>query len=549
MSERTGRDGGDGAAGALDGSDAAETSGGQDPRPLWLPRLAGLAAALLVWVSLGGSENLSPDARWVATIGTLMAVWWMTEAIPLSATALLPIVLIPMLTESTVGEATAPYASSIVFLFLGGFLIAIAMEKWNLHRRVALLTLVRVGVEPRRIVLGMMIATGFLSMWVSNTATTLMMLPIGLSVLTLVIERSADAPGAPAGDAGGDDGSAGERLEAGGRISDVVENEDVRRFGICLMLAIAWSASMGGLGTLLGSPPNAIVAGYAADELGREIGFLEWMMVGLPLAATFIVIGWLLMTRVLYRFELDEVPGGREMIEERIRDLGPVGQGEKAVMAVFASAAFLWVVPGLLTSLPGVGESLGALDALDDTAIAVGAGIAMFLIPAEGSRRMVLEWKDAEEGLPWGVLLLFGGGLSLASAVASTGLDGWFGEQVTGLGALPGILLVAAIVTIVLFLTEITSNTATAATFIPVLGGVAVGIGADPLSLLIPAAFAATCAFMLPVGTPPNAIVFGTGTVTIAQMARGGIVLNLVGVLLITLFCYTLGAFALGLTF
>ncbi len=306
---------------------------------------------------------------------------------------------------------------------------------------------------------------------------------------------------------------------------------------------------MGGLGTLLGSPPNAIVAGYAADELGRDIGFFEWMLLGFPLACVFILIGWVLMTRVLYPFKLAEIPGGREMIAGEIRKLGPLSQGEKMVMIVFGSAAFLWVVPGLLASIPGLGGLMGPLGDLDDTAIAIAAGITMFILPGRGRREMVLNWQDAEDGLPWGVLLLFGGGLSLAGAVASTGLDSWFGEQVSGLGALPIVLLVAAVVTIVLFLTEVTSNTATAATFIPVLGGVAVGIGSDPMTLLIPAAFAATCAFMLPVGTPPNAIVFGTGAVTIGQMARGGVVLNLVGIVLITVFCYALGGFALGLEF
>jgi sodium-dependent dicarboxylate transporter 2/3/5 len=412
------------------------------------------------------------------------------------------------------------------------------MEKWNLHRRVALLTLRRVGVEPTRIVLGLMLATGFLSMWVSNTATTLMMLPIGLSVLALVTERAGPkATAIPE-----------HEHHRPGHV-DFIRDENIRRFGVCLVLAIAWSATMGGLGTLLGSPPNAIVAGYAADELGRDIGFLEWMMLGLPIAIVFILIGWVLMTRVLYRFDLAEIPGGRQMIDDEITKLGPISQGEKMVMTVFGSAAFLWVVPGLLGSIPGLGPQLGAFGDMDDTAIAIAAGIAMFLLPGRGSREMVLNWKDAEDGLPWGVLLLFGGGLSLAGAVAATGLDEWFGQQVSGLGVLPIVLLVAAITTLVLFLTEITSNTATAATFIPVLGGVAVGIGADPMTLLIPAAFAATCAFMLPVGTPPNAIVFGTGAVTIAQMARGGVVLNLVGIVLITTFCYVLGGVALGLKF
>lgn len=520
--------------------------GGRSARMIWGLRAFGVIVALLVWIAMGQAEGLSSDARWVATIATLMAIWWMTEAIPLSATALLPIVLIPMLTERTVGEATAPYASSIVFLFLGGFLIAIAMEKWNLHRRIALLTLARVGVEPKRIVLGMMLATGFLSMWVSNTATTLMMLPIGLSVLALVAERSGESLKAAA--PGHDPAGHAHDHHRAGHV-DFIFDENIKRFGTCLLLAIAWSASMGGLGTLLGSPPNAIVAGYAADELGRTIGFLEWMMLGVPLAFAFILVGWVLMTRVLYRFKVAEIPGGKEMIDDEIHKLGPLSQGEKMVMLVFGSAAFLWVVPGVLANLPWVGERLGPFGELNDTAIAVAAGIAMFILPARGRREMVLSWQDAEDGLPWGVLLLFGGGLSLAGAVAGTGLDSWFGEQITGLQVLPIVLLVAAVATIVLFLTEVTSNTATAATFIPVLGGVAVGIGADPMTLLIPAAFAATCAFMLPVGTPPNAIVFGTGAVTIAQMARGGVILNLIGVVLITTFCYLIGGFALGLQF
>lgn len=524
----------------------AEGPGGRSATLTWSLRAFGLLMALLVWLAMGLADGLSSDARWVATIATLMAIWWMTEAIPLSATSLLPIVLIPMLTARTVGEATAPYASSIVFLFLGGFLIAIAMEKWNLHRRIALLTLAQVGVEPKRIVLGMMLATGFLSMWVSNTATTLMMLPIGLSVLRLVAERSGES--VVSATPGHDPAGHAHDHHRAGHVDFIFDN-NIKQFGICLLLAIAWSASMGGLGTLLGSPPNAIVAGYAADELGRTIGFLEWMIVGVPLAVAFILVGWVLMTRVLYRFDVADIPGGKEMIEGEIHKLGPLSQGEKMVMIVFGSAAFLWVVPGLLATLPWVGDLLGPLGNLNDTAIAIAAGIAMFILPGRGRGEMVLNWQDAEDGLPWGVLLLFGGGLSLAGAVASTGLDSWFGEQITGLQVLPILLLVAAVTTLVLFLTEVTSNTATAATFIPVLGGVAVGIGADPMTLLIPAAFAATCAFMLPVGTPPNAIVFGTGAVTIAQMARGGVVLNIIGIVLITFFCYMLGGIALGLQF
>ena len=523
--------------------DADPGEGGALGRPVgrtWLWRGLGLAVAAAVWVAMQGAD-VAPEARAVAAIAALMAVWWVTEAVPLSVTSLLPIALLPLLAGQDVADATAPYASSVVFLFLGGFLIAIAMQKWNLHRRIALLTLRRVGTAPRRIILGMMIATAFLSMWVSNTATTLMMLPIAISVLALVVHNGP----------GSGDGASAESVRRdmadGKAVSDVVADSEVRVFGVALVLSIAWSASIGGLGTLLGSPPNAIVAGYVGDELGRDVGFVEWMLLGVPLVVVFVALAWVLITRVLFRFHLEEIPGGKTMIDDEISRLGPVSQGEKTVLGVFVAAAFFWIVPGLLSNISGIGDALPWLDGIDDTVIAIAAGVALFILPGERGGRMVLEWDDAEKGLPWGVLLLFGGGLSLAGAVASTGLDEWFGEQVTGLGALPIVLLLAAVVTIVLFLTELTSNTATAATFIPVLGGVAVGIGVDPMTLLIPAALAATCAFMLPVGTPPNAIVFGTGAVKISEMARGGVVLNVVGIVLITVFTVLIGPFALDL--
>lgn len=513
---------------------------GRSAGAIWALRALGLIVAAIIHIALGGQEDLPPDARTVAAIMALMAVWWMTEAVPLSVTSLLPIVLVPALTERTVGQTTAPFGSSVVFLFLGGFLIAIAMEKWKLHLRIALLTLRRVGLSPRRIVLGMMLATGFLSMWVSNTATALMMLPIATSVLALVMERNM-----------GRDAAAAQQLamDGGATVAQAVSDPAIARFGTCLVLAVGWSASIGGLGTLIGSPPNAIIAGYAASELGREIAFLDWMMIGFPLAFIFIFIAWFLMTRLLYRVDLPDVPGGREMIDDQIRALGPLSQGEKMVLGVFLGAAFFWIVPGILKSIPAISAALPWIGGFDDTGIAIAAGILLFILPGRGRTEMVLEWKDAETGLPWGVLLLFGGGLSLASAVAGSGLDEWFGLQVTGLGTLPTIWLVAAVTVIVLLLTEITSNTATAATFIPILGGVALGLGVDPFLLLIPATLAATCAFMLPVGTPPNAIVFGSGKVTIAQMARGGAVMNTVGVMLIVSLVYLIGGLALGIAF
>ncbi|QWC85545.1 DASS family sodium-coupled anion symporter [Nocardioidaceae bacterium] len=521
-----------------DGDGGQDTSGEDRRSPVLTAGLLGLGVLLggATYAALLGAD-LSPGARVTAALGVLMAVWWMTEAIPLAATALLPLVVVPALTQQTIDDSAAPYADPIVFLFLGGFLIAIAMQKWDLHRRIALLTLRRVGTAPRRIVLGMMIATAFLSMWVSNTATTLMMLPIALSVLTLVIDNSAAE----------EDGDAGSRIKDGEAVREVVSDPDVRVFGVALVLSVAWAASIGGLGTLLGSPPNAIVAGYLASELDKPVGFAQWMLLGVPLVVVFLLLAWLLITRVLYRFGLDSLPGGAELIDRQLTELGPMSRGEKSVLAVFAGAAFFWIVPGLLSNVDSLAEAAPVLGQVDDTVVAIAAGVALFLIPGDSEGRRLLAWSDAERGLPWGVLLLFGGGLSLAAAVAATGLDEWFGQQVQGLEALPVVLILAAVVVIVLLLTEMTSNTATAATFVPVLGGVAVGIGVDPTTLLIPAALAATCAFMLPVGTPPNAIVFGSGAVTIREMARGGAVLNVVGVLLITLATVTIGPFALGL--
>ncbi|MGB3764791.1 MAG: SLC13 family permease, partial [Ornithinimicrobium sp.] len=334
-------------------SEGAPDDGPRASSRTWMFRGLGLVVAVAVYLLLAGSD-LSADGRVVAAIGALMAVWWMTEAIPLSVTSLLPIVLFPTLTDIDIGAATSPYANDIVFLFLGGFLIAIAMQKWNLHRRIALLTLRRVGTHPRQIILGMMISTAFLSMWVSNTATTLMMLPIAMSVLALVVEGSSRTSG---------EGTAHEDLTSGRAVSEVIEDSDVRLFGVALVLSIAWAASIGGLGTLLGSPPNAIVAGYVSEELDQEIGFVQWMMLGVPLVVVFLGIAWFLITRVMFRFNLAEIPGGREMINDEIAGLGEMSQAEKTVLAVFCGAAFLWIVPGILSGIGSLGEQFPWLDA------------------------------------------------------------------------------------------------------------------------------------------------------------------------------------------
>ncbi|MDO5629547.1 MAG: SLC13 family permease [Mobilicoccus sp.] len=508
----------------------------------WAVRALGVGLSVLAYWLLGMAE-VSEDARAVGAIAVLMAVWWMTEALPLPITSLTPIVLIPALTDIPIGEATAPFAQPIVYLFLGGFVIAIAMQKWNLHRRVALYTLKAVGTAPRRIVLGMMIATAGLSMWVNNVATTLMMLPIAISILALVAERvMTQREGATEESIAKDM----ERVESGTPISEVVDDKNVRRFGVALFLAVGWSASIGGLGTLFGSVPNAFIAAYLADHFDVTLRFFDWLLLGLPVVVIFIATSWLLITYVLFRFDLAEIPGGDEMIQSEIDELGPLSQGEKTTMVVFASAAFLWVVPSLLANIGAVEAAIPWIGDLEDAAIAITAAISLFLLPA-GNGRAVLEWKDAEKGLPWGVLLLFGGGLALAAAIADTGLDQWFGSNLEVLGTLNVILLVGGITLIINMLTEVTSNTATTAAFIPILAGVAMTIQVDPMLLMVPAALAASCAFMLPVGTPPNAIVFSTGAVKIQEMVKGGLALNVVAVVLITVATVTLGQWALGI--
>ncbi len=518
------------------------------PMRLWGGRIAGPLAALATYFALRGAEDLSTAGRTTAAVAVLLAVWWMTEALPLPATALVPIVAFPLLGVLTAGEATAPYADPNIFLFMGGFMIALAMQRWDLHKRIALLVVRAVGTRPDRLIAGFMIATAFISMWVSNTATTVMMLPIGLSVLLLVLERV----GADAGDGGAEDVAEAADREApgrGGAVTEMIKDKDTRNFAVALMLGIAYAASIGSLATLIGTPPNLILAGFVEQQYDIELGFGAWLIMGAPLSAVFLVIAWFVLTRVAFRSGLQEIPGGREVIQAEIDKLGRTSRAEWTVLAVFVTTALLWVFRQPLTGWEALTDTLPFMAQLSDPVIAIAGAVALFLIPVSARRGVsALDWKSAQQ-LPWGVLLLFGGGLSLASAVQVSGLDEFIGAQVSGLGALPIVLLVAATTAVVLLLTEVTSNTATAAAFLPVLGGVALGLDIAPLVLLVPAALAATCAFMLPVATPPNAIVFGSGYVTVGQMLKAGTILNVVGVLLITVAVYALGGVALGIEF
>lgn len=510
----------------VDFKSKGERAEGVSPRTnltRWIGFFGGIVLAALLWIVM--PAEVPHDARLTAAVAGLMAVWWMTEALPIPATALVPLVAFPIFAQGTedapvtVSSVGASYGADTIFLFMGGFLIALAMQRWNLHRRIALLVLAAMGDRTEFLIAGFMIATGFLSMWISNTATAVMMLPIGLSVLTLVVE-AMEREGV---------------IAKGGGLAAVVRTN----FGAALMLGIAYAASIGSLGTLIGTPPNAFLAGYLASEFDIVIGFAQWMVVGVPLSIAMMVIAWFLLVKVLFTPEVKRIPGGRDMIRDEIRKLGPVSTGEWLVLGVFVLAALSWIIIPTAFDTPPI----------SDAGIAMVAGLLLFFIPAGAARGVrLLDWESAVK-LPWGVLLLFGGGLALAAQFGSSGLTAWIGEVSANLGALPILLIVAILAAGVLFLTEITSNTATAATFVPLVGGVAVGLSIDPMLLTIPVTLAATCAFMLPVATPPNAVVFGTGHVTIGQMIKGGLWLNIAGIVLITLVSMTLAVWVFGIVY
>ena len=507
----------------------------------WTGFLLGLIFSTLIYAIM--PDDVGHGAKLTAAVAVLMAAWWMTEALPIAATSLVPLVAFPVLgTDVEMETVGASYGNPIIFLFLGGFLIALAMQRWNLHRRIALVTLSIMGDKPGPMIAGFMIATGFISMWVSNTATAVMMLPIGMSVLMIVSKVMGTALNGAAG-AADQDGAAGDRGEGtAGNQSDGGDDTGIgavvkSNFGTALMLGIAYSASIGSLGTIIGTPPNLFLIGYLKDNHDISIGFGQWMIVGVPLSVVMMAIAWFLLVKVLFKPEIDRIPGGRELIREELAKLGPMSTGEKLVLAMFVLAAVSWI------SLPLIFEE----PPISDEGIAMAVGLLLFLIPGGANRGVrLLDWDTAEK-LPCGVLLLFGGGLALSAQFSESGLTEWIGKTTSGLGVLPTILVVAIFAAIILFLTELTSNTATAATFVPVVGGVAMGLDLDPLLLTIPVALAATCAFMLPVATPPNAVAFGSGYVTVAQMVKGGLWLNVIGIVLITATVYLLAVPVFGI--
>lgn len=444
-------------------------------------------------------QGLSESANAVLASAVWVAIWWITEAIPIAVTALLPIVLFPLSGALSLKETTASYGHKYIFLFVGGFILAIAIEKWKLHKRIALTIIKLVGTNVVNIILGFMIATAFLSMWISNTATAVMILPVGMAI----VAQLRDNP-------------------------DTVEDENLI-FGKALMLAIAYSASIGGMATLIGTPPNLVLAGVVQESYGVEITFSQWFSFGFPITVILLAICWLYLTRFAFKFKQKEFPGGRDEINKQLKALGKVSYEEKTVLIVFVLTAFAWITRSFFIKqfIPGI----------DDTIIAITFAILLFILPSKEKNKKIIAWEDAVK-LPWGILLLFGGGMALALGFDSSGLALWLGEQMTNLQTLSLFLLLFILIAAVNFLTEITSNLATTAMILPVLVPLATILNIHPYFLMVGATVAASCAFMLPVATPPNAVVFGSGYLKIEDMVKKGIWMNVVSIILLTLIVY-----------
>ena len=441
-------------------------------------------------------DGLSFEANAVLACTLWVATWWLTEALPISATALLPIALLPLSGGAEISQTTAAYGDKMLFLFVGGFIIAIAMQKWDLHKRIALNIIIAVGANSRLIVLGFMLATGLLSMWISNTATSLMMITIATALIAEMRELTGET----------------------GAI-----------FFKSLLLGIAYSASIGGVATLVGTPTNPIFVAVANQMYGTEFSFASWMSFGLPFSLITLAFCWILLTRLALPVHKVDMPLGRDRMKEELSKMGKMKFEEKAVAIVFIGMALAWITRSFVLNL--------FIPRINDTVIAIAASSLMFIIPNKEGREPLLSWKEAER-LPWGVIILFGGGLSLAAAFQSSGLALWLGNQLISIQSLPLFLIILVVTLAINFMTEVTSNVATASIMLPVLAALASAIGVHPFLLMIPATMAASCAFMLPIATGPNAIVFGSGELQMRDMSKAGLWLNLVSSLLIALLGY-----------
>ena len=462
------------------------------------------------WIGLGvffiilfspHPESLSSTGWTVAAIALLMAIWWATEAVPVPVTALLPLALFPLLGVDDIKTTALPYANPNIYLFLGGFILALGIESSGLHKRLALRMLIAIGSSGAKLVGGFMLVSAVISMWVMNTSTTLMLLPIGLAVCATVAQTIPN-----------------------------FSSQERKHFEISLLLGIAYAASIGGMSTLVGTAPNIIFVGFMQETYGLEISFIDWMKLGVPLSAIMLFASWYAITKFIYPVTFIASMETKLQLKNMLYDLGPMGRDEKKVLIIFSFAAIAWMLRTLLDNF---------IPLLTDAGIAVLAALSFFLIPSENNKTDLLTWDQANK-LPWGLLVLFGGGLSLASSIGSSGLGSWIGQALTILDNVPPIILILAVATLIIFLTELTSNVATTSTFLPVVGAVAVALGIAPVALTIPVVLAASCAFMLPVATPPNAIVFGSGKINIPDMMKAGFALNIIGIILVTMFAYYL---------
>ena len=443
--------------------------------------------------------GMSESAYSLLSITLWMALWWVTESVPIAITALLPIILFPMTGAVDLQTTTASYGHKYIFLYMGGFMLAIAIEKWNLHKRIALNIIKIIGTNISKIILGFMVATAFLSMWISNTATAVMMLPIAMSI----VAQLQDNP-------------------------NTEKNENLI-FGKALMLSIAYSASIGGMATLIGTPPNLVFAGYVEETYGIEITFLQWLKFGVPIAIPLLVIAWLYLTKFAFKFKQKEFPGGKEEINRLLVLIGPMKREEKLVSAIFVLTAFCWITRSFILQ--------EFFPFIDDTIIAMTAGVLLFVVPVSDFKKRLITWEDAVK-LPWGIILLFGGGMALAAGFQITGLASWLGAQMSVFQGLSVLVLVFVVITLVNFFTEFTSNLATTAMLLPILAPIAISLNMNPYMLMVACTIAASCAFMMPVATPPNAVVFGSGYLRIPDMIKSGIWMNIISILFLTLMVY-----------
>ncbi len=444
-------------------------------------------------------NELSEEGLAILASTLWVAIWWVTEAVPIYVTALIPIILFPLSGGLELKQTTSAYGHKFVFLFVGGFILAIAIEKWRLHKRIALNIINIVGTKKSNIILGFMIATAFLSMWISNTATAVMIMPVGLAI----ISQLKDNP-------------------------NTLENENTI-FGKTLMLAIAYSASIGGMATLIGTPPNLVLAGVIKTSYDIEINFLQWMSFGLPISLLLLFICWKYLTSIAYKFKDENFKSGLEEINDQIKNLGKFSYEEKSVLIVFIATALAWITQSFIIKK--------LIPEIDDTIIAIIAAVVLFILPDKSGDNKLLSWSDAVK-LPWGILLLFGGGMALAKGFDSSGLAIWIGNQMNFFSDIPLIILLLVLIAMVNFLTEITSNLATTAMLLPVLVALANTIDINAYYLLVGATVAASCAFMLPVATPPNAVVFGSKILNIDDMIKKGFWMNIISIFILTAAVY-----------